>query len=68
MGEAMSEYTMSMWGVVYTAVDADGKTQAHEDGTPVLYYHPHEEVDCTSDDEPHEDFRVCDGLRLNEDE
>jgi hypothetical protein len=63
MGELMSEYTMQAWCVVYTAVDADGKTQAHEDGTPVLYLHPHEEVDCTSDDEPHEDFEKIHGLR-----
>ena len=59
----MSEYTMKAWGVVYTAVDADDKTQTHEDGTPVLYMHPHEDLEFVYVDEPHEDFKVIAGLR-----
>jgi len=59
----MSEYTMQAWCVVYTAVDADGKTQAHEDGTPVLYAHPHEDLDWLDCDFDFDDYHEIDGLR-----
>jgi len=40
---------MVQWAVVYAAQDENNKTQTHEDGTPVLYIHPHEEI-CTIPD------------------
>ena len=54
---------MQAWCVVYTAVDADGKTQAHEDGTPVLYMHPHEDLGWLDCDFDFDDYHEIDGLR-----
>ena len=50
---------MTPWAVVYTAVDADGKTETRKNGTPVFYMHPHEDlsfVDVTGIAE--EDFDI----------
>ncbi len=56
----MTEYTMKPWAVYYVAVDQDGNGQMHENGMPMFYFHPHEDLSCFHDDElPHEDFRVC---------
>ena len=60
----MSEYTMQVWGVVYTAVDANDQPKSYKDGTPVLYFHPHDECENLADGCDFEEFRVCDGLRL----
>ena len=59
----MSEYTMQAWCVVYTAVDAHGKTQAHEDGTPVLYMHSHEDLSWLDCDFDFDDYEEIVGLR-----
>lgn len=60
----MTKYTMNPWCVVYTAVDADGNDETHEDGTPVLYLHPHEDLSFVDVDDmwEHEDFETIDGL------
>lgn len=62
--ELMSNYTMKAWAVIYVAADEEGNEQKHEDGSPVLYIHPHEDLDYVSgEDLPHEDFETVDELR-----
>ncbi len=59
----MTKYTMSPWCIVYTAVDAGGNDETHEDGTPVLYLHPHEDLSFVdASDIEHGDFVCIDGL------
>ena len=57
---------MQVWGVVYVCVGDDGKYAMHEDGTPVLYMHPHEGLEFLDASGDVDEYFEVDGLRYNE--
>ena len=57
---------MQVWGVVYVCVDEDGKYAMREDGTPVLYMHPHEALEHLDASGDVSEYFEVDGLRYDE--